>query len=219
MNRRTSNKALITTILVINVGVIIIYFWFLNQNFSCEISHSASENKEVQTQEVVSATPQTLISEEEETCSKKYILLSTQRSGSTWTCDLLRHQEGISCGKPKKNNEQVEYTSELLIQYSSLLKNETNNVEWSKYEQDLNNAFDEACKGNPSLSIGFKLMYSQVPLQFLEDGKLETYLRENNVSIIHLVREAKILKMVSIIADGLCITWCIDISLFNKILF
>ena len=40
-------------------------------------------------------------------------------------------------------------------------------------------------------------MYDQIPPQFIKNGNLEKYLKENQVAIIHLVREAKILVLAS----------------------
>ena len=40
-------------------------------------------------------------------------------------------------------------------------------------------------------------MYNQIPPQFMADGQFARYLRQNNVSVVHLVREAQILKMAS----------------------
>jgi len=128
-------------------------------------------------------------------CQKKYILLSSQRSGSTWTCDLLQHQDGISCGgRPSKGKLSVP-KSELLIKYSFEIDHAS--TTWPTYKKDLDSAFAEACEDNPAVSIGFKLMYDQIPPQFLEEGNLETYMRENGVSFLHLVREAKILRQAS----------------------
>ena len=49
----------------------------------------------------------------------------------------------------------------------------------------------------PSIAIGFKLMYDQIPSQFIKDSKFDSYLQDNNIAIIHLVREAKILRAAS----------------------
>lgn len=125
-------------------------------------------------------------------CQKKYILLSTQRSGSTWTCDLLQQQDGISCGG--RSATMGTKVSELLIKYSF---EKSADAIWLTYKKDLDSAFAEACQYNPAGSIGFKLMYNQIPPQFLEEGNLETYMRENGVSFLHLVREAKVLKLAS----------------------
>ena len=125
-------------------------------------------------------------------CSKKYLLVATQRSGSTWVCSLLDGIDGIACGayNPRVN----ETVSELIIKYSF---SEKDKVEWSTYEKDLDKAFNQVCTKSQEEVIGFKAMYDQIPQKFLKDGKLKTYLRENEISIIHLVREAKILNMVS----------------------
>jgi len=128
-------------------------------------------------------------------CQKKYILLTTQRSGSTWTCELLDQQNGLACGVPRA---KVQNKAELLIKYSFKTNDGTiSTVEWSTYKQDLDAAFNEVCRTNPATSIGFKLMYNQIPPQFMADGSFESYLKEYGVSILHLVREAKILKLAS----------------------
>lgn len=126
-------------------------------------------------------------------CRERFLLLTTQRSGSTWTCGLLDDQNGVSCGSHRLEHFENR-RNELLIKYSMVDKS---NVTWQKYENDLDKAFSDVCKHNPGPSIGFKLMYDQVPPQFLENGNLETYLRKNNVYIVHLVREAKILVLSS----------------------
>lgn len=123
--------------------------------------------------------------------------MSTQRSGSTWVCDLLNKQDGIACGG-KMSNKMNKRISELLINYSYMTKKgKIKTVEWSRYQKSLDNAFAEVCQENPALSIGFKLMYNQIPPQFMKDGTFEEFLRKNKVFIVHLVREAKILKLVS----------------------
>lgn len=128
------------------------------------------------------------------TICSKYILLTTQKSGSTWVCNLLDQQDNISCGG--EFNDRGFRTSELLMRYSKL-RNEKASVIWSEYKEDLDNAFQSVCDDNPSLLTGFKLMYDQIPYQFIQDGHLQTYFKENQVSIIHLVREAKILNIAS----------------------
>ena len=40
-------------------------------------------------------------------------------------------------------------------------------------------------------------MYDQIPNKFIASGKIETYLKENNIAVIHLVREAKVLNYAS----------------------
>lgn len=132
-------------------------------------------------------------------CSRKFILLTSQRSGSTWFCSLLNQQEGITCGGRLDNKTKVKpykFKSELL-RLLSKLRHDWTDVKWSEFEKILDTAFGIACKSKSALSIGFKVMYGQIPLRLLENGKFENYLRKNDVSIIHLVREAKILKIDS----------------------
>ena len=40
-------------------------------------------------------------------------------------------------------------------------------------------------------------MYNHIPKQFINSGKFEAYLKENNIAIIHFVREAKVLNYAS----------------------
>lgn len=102
----------------------------------------------------------------------------------------------MSCGgKPNvKLNTPV---SELLIKYSSYNSSEMAKVTWKQYKHDLDQAFMEVCEYNPATSIGFKLMYDQIPPKFIKDRRLQTYFEENGVNLIHLVREAKILILAS----------------------
>jgi hypothetical protein len=52
-------------------------------------------------------------------------------------------------------------------------------------------------------AVGYKLMYDQVILQFLTDGNFIQYLKENSSNVIHLVKEAKVLKIASNYIVGL----------------
>lgn len=58
---------------------------------------------------------------------KLFILLTTQRSGSTWVCSLLRSQDSLMCGLPKEKDKNGvtkgiehndEVISEMMIKYS-----------------------------------------------------------------------------------------------------
>lgn len=127
-------------------------------------------------------------------CARRYILLTTQRSGSSWFCSLLSQQKGIICGGKKTKSK---FEAEPLYDFQLHRFNEWSKVSWFEFSTELENAFIIACRTNPVISIGFKLMYDQIPSQLLEDDKLEKYLRKNGVSLVHLVREAKILKIAS----------------------
>jgi len=96
-------------------------------------------------------------------------LLSTQRSGSTWVCDLLNHQEGITCGG--ESSRQDSKSGELLLNFGK--DRIDTEIKWSEYEGALERAFGITCKLDPAYSIGLKLQYNQIPQQFLEDGKFE----------------------------------------------
>lgn len=134
---------------------------------------------------------------------KKYILLSTQRSGSTWTCSQISLQDGISCGGnvnkgPAEKGLGIKNT-ELMMKYNNQLK--SHNVSWDVYEESLDKAFEISCAYASSDSVvGFKLMYNQIPDVFVssEPGPFGRYLQTHNVSVVHLVREAKILQLASL---------------------
>jgi len=149
-----------------------------------------------QEKENISASGVLLSNDSQELCKKKYLLLTTQKSGSTWFCSVLRQQNGISCGG-KPSHLKIP-ASELLIKYSHITsRGGIANVTWQQYQNDLDNAFAEVCEYNPATSIGFKIMYDQIPPQFITNKKLSSYFEDNGVNIIHLVREAKILVLAS----------------------
>lgn len=126
---------------------------------------------------------------------QKYLLLTTQRSGSTWTCELFDLQKSITCGGSRKIGP---------IRYSELMK--YNYKTWDMFETDLTNGLAEAdgvnsCSSSSSSgsrqAAGFKIMYNNIPKAFVESGQFVDYLLKNNVAIVHLVREAKILRVSS----------------------
>ena len=130
------------------------------------------------------------------TC-QKYLLLTTQRSGSTWTCELFDLQNSITCGGSKVVGP---------IRYSELMKSSWNKYKtWDMFETDLTNGLAEAdgvnscSSSSPGLrqAAGFKIMYNNIPKSFVENGQFVDYLLQNNVAIIHLIREAKILRVSS----------------------
>ena len=40
-------------------------------------------------------------------------------------------------------------------------------------------------------------MYNQIPKKFITSGKIEAYLKQNNIAVVHFVREAKVLNYAS----------------------
>ena len=139
---------------------------------------------------------------------QKYVVLTTQRSGSTWACNLLDLQKDITCGGTEIYGGIVR-VPELLIQYSSKTSEERKEIQWTEYEKDFTEAMQNAIDANsacasPSLSsstdsaaAGFKLMYDQIPSKFIQSGEIFDYFAKNNIAVIHLVREAKILRIAS----------------------
>ena len=135
----------------------------------------------------------------ESVCQQKYILLSTQRSGSTWVSKLLDMQDTIALGRDLGGPMGTE--TELMLaafqQWRKVRQWET--LKWEEYQQTLDTIFEGLCRENPTVSIGFKLMYDQIPRRFIweDSNEFESYVQENNISVLHLVREAHILKLAS----------------------
>lgn len=147
---------------------------------------------------------------------QKYILFSTQRSGSTWVSNLFDMQDGVTCGGTTVY-EGVRLM-ELMIRYSLMGKAGRAEVEWSEYEKELSNAIQDSMDANelcnPSMqspnkdgvdvaqsAVGFKLMYDQIPKQFVDNNQIFDYFIKNDIAIVHLIREAKILQISSMSQD------------------
>lgn len=126
---------------------------------------------------------------------KRFLLFSTQRSGSTWLCSLLNAQDGAMCGIPKLRYE-------LMMEYSGLRAAHKvfSQTQWEKdadkYFQRLRDAQNQSGSrlSNKQSAIGFKLQYDQVAP---DHERFVDYLQRNNIAIIHLVREASILILAS----------------------
>ncbi len=135
---------------------------------------------------------------------QKYVLLTNQRSGSTWTCNLLDLQNRVTCGGTEMYQGIVRIPELMIQKHSSLINIE---VKWSDYKTNLTRAFQNAMdaneycnsESNPSMraAAGFKMMYGQIPNQFIKGGEIFDYFAKNNIAVIHLVREAKILRLAS----------------------
>ena len=153
------------------------------------LSHSNEEEEIIEKQvgEILHDTPP---------CQQKYLLITTQRSGSTWTCNVFDKQDNITCGGSVKHQRNVTWYEGM--KFSEMLMSHPKWDSWEEAQKFIDDAFDEVCENAPSIAIGFKVMYDQIPEQFVRDGQFEQYLRENNIAVIHLVREAKILKIASL---------------------
>mmetsp|Transcript_1292 Transcript_1292/g.2745 ORF Transcript_1292/g.2745 Transcript_1292/m.2745 type:complete len:255 (-) Transcript_1292:8-772(-) len=141
-------------------------------------------------------------------CGTKYLLFTTQRSGSTWLCDVLNRQSGVACGVPKSHSDpdHSSLVSEMMIAYSFLRTHavvkgfegyDYSNITWARWRADFEAQFARLAEQgrNGTVAIGFKLMYDQVPprlvIPFVE------YLARENIIVIHLEREAVLLTMAS----------------------
>jgi len=132
---------------------------------------------------------------------RKYILLTTQRSGSTWVCQLLDIQRGITCG--------VKGLSEMLIGYSGILKNKTIDLAWNQYENDFLSAMqavqsaaldEQKNKATSYVAVGFKLMYDQIPYQFIDN--FIALIHAEKIVVLHLDRAATVLTLASKYNNG-----------------
>ena len=115
------------------------------------------------------------------TATQLSIMITSQRSGSSWLCSLLQSHPKIAWGQ------------EEMSQY-----NRSSLVLWESYRSELEIAFHgiemKYSEKLPEI-VGFKLMYSQIPAKILTD--LMEWFNQKEVLIIHLYRNASILKMVS----------------------
>ena len=122
----------------------------------------------------------------------RYLLFTTQRSGSTWFCDVLSRQPGVECGVPRRD---IHNLAEMMIHYSYCRP--CANVTWEKWRADSDAQFAKLLLQNPDgkTAMGFKLMYDQVPPQLV--GAFVRYVAEENISVVHLEREAVLLQVAS----------------------
>lgn len=125
------------------------------------------------------------------TCSQ-FLLLTRQRSGSTWLSQVLNSQPGVSVGRKNK----LKYSTELVAQYSKSYPNR--NVKWGEWSGIVVNRFNnlraQNC-GGAHTTVGFKLMYDQIPQHL--SSEFIAWVAGHNISVVHLVREATILSIAS----------------------
>ncbi len=133
--------------------------------------------------------------ETNENSIQKFVVFTTQRSGSTWACEILDLQTSITCGTKKINGS---------IRKSELLKHHPMSYSsWDEFETSISTsleAVETTAKSVPSSkpqAAGFKTMYARVEPTMMESQKMIDYFVKNKVAVIHLVREAKILRIAS----------------------
>ena len=127
----------------------------------------------------------------------KFLVFTTQRSGSTWFCEALGRQREVYCPE----------MSELLIEFSRKPYRNVSADSAEEWTRAVDAAFARVCssaKQQGKQIAGFKLMYDQVKGPFqrmdnvtLPDAWFKNYLLKSQIRIIHLVREAVILRLAS----------------------
>ena len=123
-----------------------------------------------------------------------FVLLSTQRSGSTWVCNRISGD--AQCGV-RRDGEHVE---ELVMSYTRRFRHGSeevlpfqgdrlaSSVSEEEYFLALDEAFVKVSRNRPDASaIGFKVMYNAVPSHLR--GSFCAYLSARRVTVLHLVRE------------------------------
>jgi len=137
----------------------------------------------------------------------RYLLFTTQRSGSTWFCDVLDRQPGVQCGVARGPNVgkpgHSTKVSEMMIKYSYMKHRvvqgyDHSTVPWAKWRADSEVQWARLTashKRDEIPVIGYKLMYDQVPPRLVNE--FIKYVVEGNISVVHLEREAVLLQVAS----------------------
>jgi len=134
----------------------------------------------------------------------RYLLFTTQRSGSTWFCDVLARQPGVQCGVERGpgGQGQPSRVSEMMIKYSYMRTRlvegyDYSTVPWAKWRADSEAQWARltASHTHEIPAIGYKLMYDQVPPRLVNE--FIKYVVEENISVVHLEREAVLLQVAS----------------------
>ena len=136
-----------------------------------------------------------------------FLLFTTQRSGSTWACQLLSAQAGLSCGTPS-DTSVTGGVEEMLIRFTTdrfgrlsfddeRPAREGASVAFDEWRDAADAAFDAVAGASPAGgAVGYKLMYNQVPAHLLKEfGK---WVLQRRICVVHLVREATVLRLASI---------------------
>ena len=138
---------------------------------------------------------------------RPFLLLTTQRSGSTWLCQVLTAQPGVTCGSGTAQGRALlpgVPNAELLIEFSYMgYRRRLHTVTWEQWERRADSAFSAVARDCANSTVraaaGYKLMYDQVPRQLSGSGDAPFFdwLRRRGISVVHLERGAKILSIAS----------------------
>ena len=110
----------------------------------------------------------------------RYLLFTTQRSGSTWFCDVLARQPGVQCGVESPGDGklgQPSRVSEMMIKYSYMKSRVVegynySTVPWAKWRADSEAQWARLTASHERHeipAIGYKLMYDQVPPRLVNE--------------------------------------------------
>lgn len=131
-------------------------------------------------------------------CSPRlWVLLTSQRSGSTFFCQVLNFQPGLAVGVPSAKSPSGT-REEMLIGYSYSYPSPT--VTWEEWRGAAGQAFDAVkragCDADAGIkAVGFKIMYNQIPPHLFP--RVLAWLSASKVAVVHLVREAAVLRLAS----------------------
>ena len=156
---------------------------------------------------------------------KRFLLITTQRSGSTWLSQILRSQHGIELGMPNDNAPEG-VTSEMMIQYTTKrccttpspaesicaqpsrgsdcvlafnASRRARSVPFDEWVGEAERALALVAHEYPAAAAhGFKLMYNQIPIWLRP--QFGEWIRRERIAVIHLVREATLETAASEIA-------------------
>ena len=137
---------------------------------------------------------------------RPFVLFSAPRSGSTWVCQVLDAQPNTHCGLPWQNEMMNRFGVPSLQMH-----NRTHaDVDWAEWSGTFHRAMGtlrrhagcQTSATTPSTAtataIGFKLMPEQLP-DHLVPHFIEL-VAECNVTMLHVVREAAVLRLASLTA-------------------
>ena len=156
---------------------------------------------------------------------KRFLLITTQRSGSTWLSQILRSQHGIELGMPNDNAPEG-VTSEMMIQYTTKrccttpspaesicaqpsrgsdcvlafnTSRRARSVPFDEWVGEAERVLALVAHEYPAAAAhGFKLMYNQIPIWLRP--QFGEWIRRERIAVIHLVREATLETAASEIA-------------------
>lgn len=126
-----------------------------------------------------------------------FVLFTTQRSGSSWVCEVLRAQEGTHCGVLRPGRPPLDEPL-ISFSYDNAAKRP---IQWTEWAGNLTRVFDQVvaqsgCTESRTLqAVGFKLMYDQTPPD--DVPSFLQHLAKRSIHVVHLVREAAVMRAAS----------------------